>query len=63
MRFVTLIAELIEFIKEEIEHRQLEKKFRKQLKIALDNSDTYCIMERQGENNAERKSSNHGHFQ
>ena len=29
MRFVTLIAELIEFIKEEIEHRQLEKKFRK----------------------------------
>ncbi len=29
MRFVTLIAELVEFIKEEIEHRQLEKKFRK----------------------------------
>ena len=29
MRFVTLIAELIEFIREEIEHRQLEKKYRK----------------------------------
>jgi hypothetical protein len=29
MRFVTLIAELIEFIKEEIEHRQLRKKFEK----------------------------------
>lgn len=29
MRFVTLIAELLEWIKEEIEHRQLEKKYRK----------------------------------
>ena len=29
MRFVTLIAELIEFIREEIEHRQLRKKFEK----------------------------------
>ena len=29
MRFVTLIAELIEWVKEEIEHRQLEKKYRK----------------------------------
>lgn len=29
MRFVTLILEVLEFIREELEHRQLEKKYRK----------------------------------
>ena len=29
MRFVTLIAELLEFIREELEHRQLNRKYRK----------------------------------
>ena len=47
MRFVTLIAELIEWVKEEIEHRQLEKKYRKQLKFPLDKSDKYSIIKTQ----------------